>query len=293
MERKKQSIVISGAILSSLWRETSVHESDCDGLLFGNVIQQTISEMTDGLTIHSSNITYAIQRFITLQTPLLSHFNPISGQLDLKSMKELEMINSPLHQSSNLVLLGWFKYRRNSPRILSYKEKIIFNAFQNEFKQFLPTHLADLPVNSIFALLSESTTNVLFSFEYKVFQNNGFNLFEAKELEILNLNTFPMKPASKEKQFSSIESNQFQNLKTLLPLNLTHVPPQHVVELEQFYSEEVAKRIQKCVLELDIAETQISNLEQSIAEKRKSTKRPIDLTNIGSPQIHNYQLDLT
>lgn len=96
--RKKHAIAISGALLSSLWRETSEHESDCEGLLFGTILQQNISEMTDELTVHSCNVTYgesyfvllshsshplAIQRFVTLQTPLMNYFNPASGVLGI------------------------------------------------------------------------------------------------------------------------------------------------------------------------------------------------------------------
>lgn len=59
--------------------------------------------------------------------------------LDLKKVKEFELIHS--NEASNQILLGWFKYRRNSPRVISMKEKLIFNALQNEFKQLLPKHL--------------------------------------------------------------------------------------------------------------------------------------------------------
>lgn len=60
--------------------------------------------------------------------------------------------------------------------------------------------------------MSESTTKFLFSFEYKVFQMNASSVIDAKELEVLNLNTFPMKPATEQNQFSK-GSHQFQNLK--------------------------------------------------------------------------------
>lgn len=61
--------------------------------------------------------------------------------LDLKKVKEFELISAS-NETSNQILLGWFKYRRNSPRLISFKEKILFNAFQAEFKQLLPKHLA-------------------------------------------------------------------------------------------------------------------------------------------------------
>ncbi|XP_074084698.1 BRCA1-A complex subunit Abraxas 1 isoform X2 [Macrotis lagotis] len=140
MEGESTSAVLSGFVFGSLAFQHFNSNADTEGFLLGNVKGEAKNNITDS-QLNDVEVVYTIdiQRYIPCYQ-LFSFYNSI-GEVNEQALKKI----IPCCQKN---VIGWYKFRRNSDHMMTFREKILHKNLQK--------HLSNQEL--VFLLLTASIT---------------------------------------------------------------------------------------------------------------------------------------
>ena len=107
---------LSGVTLASLLHSAMEQDEDSEGLLLGCAAHETQRAVDDFGEGDKSKVVLDIQRYVVTGGPM-SFYGP-SGSIDETHLRNI--LDS--HQKSDMIVLGWFRFRRNTPLRPSARE---------------------------------------------------------------------------------------------------------------------------------------------------------------------------
>eukprot|EP01119_Soliformovum_irregulare_P024004 TRINITY_DN8511_c0_g1_i1.p1 TRINITY_DN8511_c0_g1~~TRINITY_DN8511_c0_g1_i1.p1 ORF type:complete len:243 (+),score=36.05 TRINITY_DN8511_c0_g1_i1:62-730(+) len=219
----------------------STNDKDVEGLLFGTIIQQMSALMDDGPSeANLAQLTTGIQEF--RMTGSNCSFYQHSGQLNP------QVLRSITPSSNEHKLLGWFKFRRNTPLRPSLREKCVCQ------------HLAQATGQPIvFGIFSTtiSPNNATHTLDYRFLIVHGKHTIPI-ELEITNL------VSSSQTEYNDFNPLSISNFSSLGSRGSTKMPDD-LVQLERFFEEKL-KEIEETALQVHNTTKEIRRLQQEIKD---------------------------
>ncbi|XP_075854788.1 BRCA1-A complex subunit Abraxas 1 isoform X2 [Microcebus murinus] len=125
MEGESTSAVLSGFVLGALAFQHLNTDSDTEGFLLGEVKGEAKNNITDSQMDNVKVIyTVDIQKYIPCYR-LFSFYNS-SGELNEEALKKI-------FSSVKKTVVGWYKFRRHSDQIMTFRERLLHKNLQNHF----------------------------------------------------------------------------------------------------------------------------------------------------------------
>eukprot|EP01090_Pellita_catalonica_P008892 TRINITY_DN19958_c0_g1_i1.p1 TRINITY_DN19958_c0_g1~~TRINITY_DN19958_c0_g1_i1.p1 ORF type:complete len:261 (+),score=29.25 TRINITY_DN19958_c0_g1_i1:98-784(+) len=224
-----------------------------EGFLFGTISQEEVKTFADrGAQGTKNKVSVAIQGFLPCGKPL--SFYDHYGELSKEKYKAF------VSQNNNRSVLGWFKFRRNSPLRPSLREMEVHNQLQ---KAISPFFLMGLFTASI------STDKAIHSYDYRMMtvDPNTRSIAPVK-LEIVNLISGAQEEYNSFAAVSPIPASE----RAYAPLfNIKDMS--HVGHLENVFQSSF-KKLETSAQRMYDSTVAIRQLEAEIAqlEKRKKDK---------------------
>ncbi|XP_044622178.1 helicase POLQ-like isoform X11 [Equus asinus] len=123
MEGESTSAVLSGFVLGALAFQHLNTDSDTEGLLLGEVKGEAKNSITDSQMDDVEVIyTIDIQKYIPCYQ-LFSFYNS-SGEVNEQALKKI------LSGVKKEVVVGWYKFRRHSDQIMTFRERLLHRNLQ-------------------------------------------------------------------------------------------------------------------------------------------------------------------
>eukprot|EP01126_Amoeba_proteus_P018441 TRINITY_DN193_c0_g2_i1.p1 TRINITY_DN193_c0_g2~~TRINITY_DN193_c0_g2_i1.p1 ORF type:complete len:191 (-),score=32.56 TRINITY_DN193_c0_g2_i1:161-733(-) len=176
-------------------------------------------------------------------------------------------------------VIGWFKFRRNTPLQPTVREIVANQNLRRLLKERTRSNLDYMtdPIFAVFTQTQPATDMSIHSFLHRFFaiSNNQYSTLHPIELSIRNLTN------SSQDQYQSFDSFPMGNSNSVVdktlaglglamktPSNLQYTVPPHVNELETFITQSILGELEKLIGSIEESEQQISSLERSIQLKR-------------------------
>ncbi|XP_012502699.1 PREDICTED: BRCA1-A complex subunit Abraxas [Propithecus coquereli] len=127
MEGENTSAVLSGFVLGALAFQHLNTDSDTEGFLLGELKGETKNRITDA-QMDDVKVLYTvdIQKYIPCYQ-LFSFYNS-SGEVNKEALKKI-------FSSVKKSVVGWYKFRRHSDQIMTFRERLIHKNLQNHFSR--------------------------------------------------------------------------------------------------------------------------------------------------------------
>eukprot|EP01120_Amphizonella_sp_Union-15-10_P004639 TRINITY_DN15291_c0_g1_i1.p1 TRINITY_DN15291_c0_g1~~TRINITY_DN15291_c0_g1_i1.p1 ORF type:complete len:273 (+),score=22.17 TRINITY_DN15291_c0_g1_i1:20-838(+) len=270
------NLTIAGVTLATIVTTVRQSTADNEGFLFGTVHLQNLNTLND-LNILSSSpyLTLALQSFVSTGS-VCSFYEPTG----ILKESQLETLLSKTKQT----LLGWYRFRRNTPMRPSMREISVHHNFSKFFENYhRKTSGANLLQTPIFALFSESSTteNKIRNMEYKFLKiPNRKEVFSIK-ITILNMMSSSENEYREFKGLSPLSTGgsnfpAFKELSGHLSENLsgmlTKSPPPFIDSLEQFYNVTLNK-LKELATEVESSNNQIRNLQAELKRLKEKGQK--------------------
>jgi len=176
------SVVIGGVTMASLLSQMSSKGSDMEGFLLGTVTLQTSTVLDDSNQAEKqkAKTLIAIQGFRFTGIPFPSSFYDANGAINSANVfKTVQGIDNKV--------VGWFRFRRNTPLRPSLREISVHSQLESLFS---PSDSKQSSTPFLFAVftLNSSKTYATHSYDYRfLFINTIVNLYKGIDVNITNL----------------------------------------------------------------------------------------------------------
>jgi len=251
--------VIGGVTLAALLSEMSIGGRDMEGFLFGKITHQRSRVLHD--TVESSTIVESekekiligIQGFRFTGVPFPSSFYDSIGSVNQARVSECTK------GMENQRVIGWFKFRRNTPLRPSMREIAVHSQLEKIFSsQSSVSNASKLPFLFGIFTLNSLKSSATHTYDYRFLNKTGKN-FRGLELDITNL-----------VHSSQVEYSDFSTLSPASALSnspdlVKYVAkvPSYVTDLEKYF-ESTLKQLKISADEVHKSTEEIRSLEQEI-----------------------------
>eukprot|EP01130_Rhizamoeba_saxonica_P008885 TRINITY_DN3598_c0_g2_i1.p1 TRINITY_DN3598_c0_g2~~TRINITY_DN3598_c0_g2_i1.p1 ORF type:complete len:192 (-),score=34.07 TRINITY_DN3598_c0_g2_i1:47-622(-) len=161
---------------------------------------------------------------------------------------DFQRLATYLNTIQHKVLLGWFRFRRNTPVRPSIRDLAVHRNFVSFYKEYYTNNMENTDIANftpLFGLFTSKTEETIHSYSYKIYETRNDCNLNAIDINIVNLVN-----SSKEEYEAfdarsplnirsvgtgSIFGNMYEGMQDKMKSSLSSKPPEDVLILENFY----------------------------------------------------------
>lgn len=257
-------ISIPGVILAALLHDMEGHSGDLEGFLFGSTTRHVVDNVEDAeLGVQEGKTRLAIQAFVCTGRPF-SFYDQL-GRVVPDQLRAF-CADRPHHS-----LIGWFKFRRNTPPRLSARELEVHAQLCQLYQKELNKDRDLKHFGFVMGLFTSFKAAEIISYDYRFVQIDGERQMRPIQLEVINIEHSP------QQEYASFAP--VTDFSTTLSAALN--PVRDSVKLMDNLFDASMRELKSVALEVHESTKEVRKLEREIEELKRSlgqatTPRPLN-----------------